>query len=127
MESSTDNGEVKTLKEDMPLVKIQEECMQDTLDWFPDMRFDMEFYTVALAGEAGEYADIVKKMMRGDAGYEQPMTPELHREVAFELVDILIYLSLCANVLNVDLAKTYQIKREMNVGRFGRETGAVEQ
>ena len=91
--------------------------MMDTRDWFPDTEHDLTFLTLAMAGEAGEVANQLKKAIRGDVDLD---TSEGMVPFAFELTDVLIYLCMIANVCDIDLAETYKIKREINSGRFGK-------
>lgn len=59
---------------------------------------DVRFLALALCGEAGELANIVKKEWRGDFSFR-----ETKAAVADELADVRIYLELLARGLNVDL------------------------
>lgn len=56
---------------------------------------DQRFIALALVGEAGEMANLVKKDWRGDR--------PLDAEFAEELADIRIYLELLARVSGIDL------------------------
>lgn len=114
-ESSTDP--------DRLLKDIQIECSDDTLDWFPDIEPSLDYLSICLAGETGEFCNIVKKMMRGSMDIEAEYTKFL---LSMELVDTFIYVVLLANILGMDLAKAYTIKREQNVERFDRTVGEVE-
>ena len=62
-------------------------------------------------------------MMRGSMDIEAEYTKFL---LSMELVDTFIYVVLLANILGMDLAKAYTIKREQNVERFDRTVGEVE-
>lgn len=64
----------------------------------------------AMCGEAGEAANVVKKIRRhetGLAGLGQPVPPldELHSMLADELADVVCYLVLLANHYDVDLTE----------------------
>ena len=95
----------------MHLREIQQQCKNDSEDFFPDVKPSTLFYTLAVAGEVGEFANMLKKKLRGDE-----VNPT---ELAFELPDILIYLCDLASSMGVDLEDFYHTKREYNVERFG--------
>ena len=71
--------------------------------------------TVALTGEIGEFANITKKIARGDFTLESGK-PEL----ASELADIFVYLLKLAGQLGIDLEAEYSIKMKLNEKRFKR-------
>lgn len=77
----------------------------------------IEFATLALAGEVGELANVVKKARRAmwtGAG------AELDRErCADELADVVAYTLKLANLLGVDLEAAYRDKMDRNRARFG--------
>lgn len=59
----------------------------------------LEFYMVALAGEVGEAANLLKKCMRGD----HELAGKHHGEFALELTDVEIYLRHLARKAQIDL------------------------
>lgn len=63
------------------------------------------YYPVlALCGEAGELANVYKKMLRGDfKDAEGKLTPEFRAKVMDELGDILWYTARCAEDFGMDL------------------------
>lgn len=65
--------------------------------WPPYSPEDQQFLALALAGEVGEFCNIVKKLWRGDTLDNAPAMIEE------ELADIRIYLELVALSFNVDL------------------------
>jgi phosphoribosyl-ATP pyrophosphohydrolase len=90
----------------------------DSRHWFPrlhsseasDVPLHMH-YTLGLIGEAGEVANVVKKINRDGAMAVDGLAPEL--------ADVLIYLLLLADEMGIDLAEAYRDKRAQNVGRWG--------
>jgi len=60
---------------------------------------DIRFLTLALCGECGELANLIKKHWRGD----QVQLPEVDPAVREELADIRVYLHLLAKALHIDL------------------------
>lgn len=67
---------------------------------YPDQGNNVAYATLGLAGEAGEVADKVKKLIRDSHGI---LTPEKKQEMIKELGDVLWYLAACASELGVDL------------------------
>lgn len=59
---------------------------------------ELEYLTLGLVGEAGEVANKVKKILRGDAVDENP-----DAAIAAELGDVLWYLSQLAAHFQIDL------------------------
>jgi len=104
---------------DMTLKDITQQCIDDSEEWFPNTAHDLGFLTIAMVGEVGEFANWIKKGMRGDYSIEDE---DYHRELAVELTDVFIYLMNIAAVLGIDMGKMYQIKREFNDERFGKAT-----
>ena len=91
--------------------------------WGGGMEFPVKFelikdMTIALAGEVGEFANIVKKINRDRkvAGQEPPKVRV--DELKEELVDCFIYIIILANLLELDLEKGYLEKTEKNHKRF---------
>ena len=70
---------------------------------------------VALTGEVGEFANITKKIARGDFTLDSGK-PEL----ASELADIFVYLLKLAGQLGIDLEVEYKSKMRLNEERFKR-------
>lgn len=69
-------------------------AVSDGSDWTPAQWFQ------ALIGELGEYANLRKKVERGDFALE-----EARPKLAEELADAVIYLDLLAAQLGIDLGK----------------------
>lgn len=69
---------------------------------YPNRLKNIEYPTLGLAGEAGEVANIVKKIQR-DFGGE--ITDEIRAKLKDELGDVLWYISACADELNLTLAE----------------------
>lgn len=67
---------------------------------YPHQGNNVAYVTLGLAGEAGEVADKVKKLIRDDKGI---LTPDKKKEMIKELGDVLWYLAACASELGVDL------------------------
>jgi NTP pyrophosphatase (non-canonical NTP hydrolase) len=101
------------------LEELVKQCHEDTTDWFPERPYDIPFLTLALAGEVGEVANLVKKVERGTHTFT-----ELKPQITEELVDVLTYLSTLFGALEVDnLEEHYLAKRERNTERFAINPG----
>jgi len=76
---------------------------------------DLEHLIVCMCGELGEFANVTKKIVRGDLTFEAagPMLRE-------ELTDIFIYLLKVAGQTGIDLEKSYLEKLEKNKVRFAK-------
>jgi len=61
---------------------------------------NVEYPTLGLAGEAGEVANIVKKIQRDHDGV---LTDETRAKLKDELGDVLWYISACADELGLTL------------------------
>jgi NTP pyrophosphatase (non-canonical NTP hydrolase) len=99
----------------LALVKIAEQCGEDSRRWFPSVSNDIGFQALAIAGEAGEFANIVKKCGRGSL---DPNTQAVRHDLAMELTDILIYVLSTADLMHIDLYRAYLQKRAINEKRF---------
>jgi len=97
------------------LDEIIKQCLQDGEDWFPHTFRDVPFLTLAMCGEAGECANLVKKFVRGSRTAEG-----LQDALEEELTDVFIYLMSLVGELEFDIVAKYEEKRQKNVERFGR-------
>jgi len=80
-----------------------------------DNLHELEHLVVCLIGEVGEFANELKKVVRGDAPYE-----ERQPALAEELTDTFIYLIKIAAQTGIDLESEYLKKLEKNGQRFPR-------
>jgi NTP pyrophosphatase (non-canonical NTP hydrolase) len=71
--------------------------------------------TVAMTGELGEFANLVKKVARGSMTME-----EARQGLSEELTDVFIYMMNIVGILGIDLTREYNRKRQTNVRRFGK-------
>ncbi|MBU5688501.1 MAG: MazG nucleotide pyrophosphohydrolase domain-containing protein [Candidatus Aenigmatarchaeota archaeon] len=78
----------------------------------------LQYLVVALTGEIGEYANIVKKASRDFEHLKENISEEKKKQLTEELVDCFIYIIITANLLGIDLEKEYLEKLEKNKQRF---------
>lgn len=74
---------------------------------------DLEHLLVCLVGEVGEFANLVKKVSRGDFTIS-----DCKEDLTDELADILIYLLKAFAQLQIDPEKAFLAKLEQNEKRF---------
>ena len=99
----------------MNFEEYQQEAKQTAL--YPNRLKNLEYPTLGLAGEAGEVANIVKKIQR-DFGGE--ITDEIRAKLKDELGDVLWYISACADELNLTLAEIAEYNVEKLSKRHNR-------
>ena len=76
----------------------------------------------AMCGEAGELANVVKKLRRHETGCRNdgdPSVEELKKKAAAELADVVIYADLVANHLGLDLGAAIKAKFNKTSEKFG--------
>jgi NTP pyrophosphatase (non-canonical NTP hydrolase) len=84
-----------------------------------DLALRLEYLTNALAGEVGEVANLVKKVVRSVVyGRGDLRLDDVRQELAEEIADVFTYLLTIAGLLGLDLEKTYLQKLEKNRKRF---------
>ncbi|HUF04254.1 MAG TPA: nucleoside triphosphate pyrophosphohydrolase family protein [Aridibacter sp.] len=84
---------------------------------YPKRLDNLEYPTLGLAGEAGEVANIVKKIQRDHGG---EINEEIRAKLKDELGDVLWYISACADELGLSLEEI----AEFNVGKLAKRHGA---
>lgn len=75
----------------------------------------LEFLILAITGEVGETANIVKKIVRGDF-----LLSEKQADLKDEITDIFIYILKLSSQLGFDLEEEYNKKMKKNQERFLR-------
>lgn len=83
---------------------------------YPNRLDNLEYPTLGLAGEAGEVANIVKKIQRDHGG---EINDEIRARLKDELGDVLWYISACADELGLSLEEI----AEFNVGKLAKRHG----
>jgi len=99
------------------LVALGKQCKEDSEKWFGDTAAprSLAHMTLALCGETGELANVVKKIDRKSL---DPNDPAVRVHLAEECADILTYLLNVADMVGIDLEQAYHIVRGKNEKRF---------
>jgi len=107
------------------LAKIQAQFSREKFPHFWHVEGDrdavlrLEYFTNALAGEVGELANVVKKVVRATVYGGKGLTlQEALPKIEEELTDIFIYVLTMASFLGIDLEQAYFKKLEENRKRF---------
>ena len=74
-----------------------------------------EHYFLKFIEEVGELSESIRKGKRG-----QPTLEELKGSIAEELYDVLYYVCALANIHDVDLEKTHELKEVLNKIKYNR-------
>ena len=98
----------------MDFVEYQEAAGKTAL--YPERLNNLEYPTLGLTGEAGEVANIVKKIQRD---HEGEITDEVRQMLTDELGDVLWYISACADELGITLEEI----AKYNVGKLAKRHG----
>lgn len=101
---------------DMTLQEMAKQCDADSHRWFPKTADNLAYMVLALNGEAGELANIVKKIERGSLDIKDASV-RLH--LMTETMDVLVYAMNVAALLHMDVEKVYKHVRAKNEERFG--------
>lgn len=106
--------------DDTVLSALAKQCIEDSERWFGDAAtvYSIPHHTLAMCGEVGEFANLVKKIERGSLDIK---TPQVRYDLAMELTDVFVYMLNLAGLLRIDLGKTFQIVRNNNEKRFMAE------
>lgn len=108
---------------DSVLSLMAKQCLEDSEDWFGDSAVvhSIPHHSLALAGEVGEFANLVKKIERGSLKMGDAA---VRYQLAMELTDVLVYVLNLSALLGVDLEKSYMMVRANNKRRFTEERDA---
>lgn len=115
----------------MHLDEMIEQCVRDSSRWFPGEAQSLANLTLCMCGEAGEVANLVKKIVRGSLTVEEAMDFEhmtniLEKDtLQEEVVDVLIYLCILMGAkefAGVDWRQIWNDKRDFNEQRFNPPT-----
>lgn len=111
------NTNIDPKRQNSYLGELSIQCVNDSERWFGDTHaaHSIPHHTLALAGEVGEFANIVKKIDRGSLSMNDA---KVRVDLAMELTDIFVYLLNLAGLCGVDLEKSYERVRGLNEKRF---------
>lgn len=102
------------------IADLAKQCVLDSDRWFGDQpaAHSVVHHSLALAGEVGEFCNIVKKIDRGSLNFGDS---KVRYDLAMELTDVFVYVLNLAGLLNIDLEKSYQLVRTNNEERFMKQ------
>lgn len=107
----------------MNLDKFNELNWQRAQLWHKDKAWSLSDWMTATLGELGEAANVVKKLNRirdGLAGNKEGVTEQtLRADLADEIADTFIYLSLFATAANINLSEAVVSKYNRTSQRLG--------
>lgn len=106
----------RKIPEPSHVAKMALQANSDSKRWFPNTANDIGFTALCLAGETGEVANEVKKVVRGTADMGDAAT---RLAIWMELADVFTYLLDLSAMVGCDLEKAYYAKRAHNEKRFG--------
>jgi len=86
-----------------------------------DFLHRLQYMTVALAGEMGEFANVVKKITRDFETLKIKPKEKSIEKLKEELTDCFIYTLIISNLLEMDLEKEYFRKMGFNKKRFTKK------
>jgi len=105
--------------------KLSIQCLDDGNRWFGDLPgvggkdfASLRHHSLSLCGEAGEFANIIKKIDRGSLNINDAMT---RYNLSMELADVFTYMCNIAGILGIDLENLYNVKRKVNDQRFTQQ------
>lgn len=107
------------------LAELAVQCYEDSKRYFGDSDVvdNLGHHVLSLCGEAGELANLVKKLERGSL---DPKDASVQWDLRMETVDVLIYLLNVAALLRLDLYQGYMHKRAINHARFDKQRAERE-
>lgn len=109
----------------MDLDWIQRQQFEFSKKHFPNC-MNLNHYAIALAGEVGEFCNLVKKLDRGDFDTAEKLK-EAVDAMGQEGADILIYLVDCMTEIGRTLSVEYEIKEYQNNERFKDHASGTDQ
>lgn len=114
------------MTEYMDIKEAGRRIIHDSNFWFGDHGGDLKaqviHFALGIAGEAGEVADIIKKMDVCDFGSTcDKHAPGKHDKAALgsEIADLLTYVFGMASILDIDIPWEMEMSRAKNVRRWG--------
>jgi len=103
------------------LKKLQAEFDQEYFGPYTNNPEDFLFLAAAVAGEAGEFANVVKKYFRKKK-WQAEVTEDQERDylesMKKEIIDVFTYFLIIANHLDLDIEKEYLANLNRNRKRF---------
>lgn len=103
------------------LKKLQKDFDDKYIGPYNKLPEDLLFLATALAGEVGEFANLVKKYYRREVkkvGVTSDNGRDYLADMRKEITDVFVYYLIIANQLDLDIEKNYLENLERNKKRF---------
>jgi len=106
------------------LKKLQKEFDEKHIGSYENLPEDLLFLATALAGEVGEFANLVKKYYRQHkfhSGVKDDSGRDYPAEMKKEIIDVFVYFLIIADQLDLDIEKDFLENLERNKKRFQKD------
>lgn len=99
---------------------LERQCIQDSEDWFGDSPtvFSLVHHSLSMCGEAGEFANLIKKIDRGSLDYGDA---KVRYDLMMEHADMMTYLFNLGGIMGANAYLAYKRKRSQNIERFTKQ------
>jgi NTP pyrophosphatase (non-canonical NTP hydrolase) len=105
---------------DDDMLRVAGKLHASSIEWFPKVytrsQIDRMVHVVlGISGESGELANVMKKINRERATFDE----DAYHDLVLEAADILIYVLLFFSLIGADPMEAIIEKHNHNIGRFG--------
>jgi NTP pyrophosphatase (non-canonical NTP hydrolase) len=113
-------GDKQPVPGESHLFKLAVQARADSERWFGDQdaSHSLPHMVLALCGEAGELANIIKKVERGSLDIKEAA---VRHQINMEVTDVFVYLLNISGLILLDLELSNQVVRAQNEKRFMAE------
>lgn len=87
---------------------------------YSDRDMELQYLALALGGEAGELQNLVKKIVRRKHHTDGHSNDDMEKDLPHEMVDVMYYLFRMADLLQIDLERSFTEKMEINRARYNK-------
>lgn len=112
--------EREEVKPFLTFADLAEACRKRQLEWDPEGKLSLPFFALELAGEAGEAANLAKKLWREEVGIRGSRATK--QDFASELADVVISAMNNAEKANINLANVIVDKFNETSFKIGLQT-----
>lgn len=101
---------------ELTFADLREANAERQKEWDEGTQITEEYLGNALAGEAGEACNVVKKLARQRMGLRGSRA--IAKDLAYELADVIIYADLLAKHFNIDLSSAVREKFNITSDKY---------